>query len=128
MKRQIFIILDFQYLNTSFITNEYTYNKLLDHYKEITFINCQFKKKNNSLISPEIKNKLKKFKLKWPTTDSEFLSYFENKKTIIINAIPRHFAYLKIFFLLNKVKAKQVIKGLQRVGLLSIPINHETMA
>ena len=45
MKRQIFIVIDFENLNTNFITNEYTYNKLLDYYKEITFVNCQLKKK-----------------------------------------------------------------------------------
>ena len=109
MKRQIFVVIDFENINTNFITNEYTYNKLLNYYKEITFVNCQLKKRNNSLISPQIKSKLKKFKLEWPTTENEFLSYFKNKKTIIINVIPKHFAYLKIYLLLNKVEAKQVI-------------------
>ncbi len=109
MERQIFIVIDFENINTNFITNEYTYNKLFDYYKDITFVNCLFKKKDDLLISPQIKNKLKKFKLKWPTSENEFLSYFKNKKTIIINAIPKHFIYLKIYLLLNKVKAKQVI-------------------
>ena len=109
MKRQIFIVIDFENLNTNFITNEYTYNKLLDYYKEITFVNCQLKKKNDLLISTQVKKKLKRFKLKWPNTTNEFLNYFENKKTIVINVIPKHFAYLKIHLLLNKVKAKQVI-------------------
>ena len=107
--KQIFIILDFENLNTNFITNEYTYNKLLDYYKEITFINCQFKRKNKSIISSQVKKRLKKFKLKWPSTEKEFLSYFDHKKTIIINVIPKHFAYLKIHLLLRKVRAKQII-------------------
>ena len=64
MKRQIFIVIDFENLNTNFITNEYTYNKLLDYYKEITFVNCQLKKKNDLLISTQVKKKLKRFKLK----------------------------------------------------------------
>ena len=109
MKKQIFVIIDFENINTNFITNEYTYNKLLDYYKEITFVNCQFNKKNQSLISPEIKKKLRRYKIKWPTSEREFINYFNNKKTIIINVIPKHFNYLKIYFLLNKVKAKQII-------------------
>ena len=109
MKKQIFVIIDFENINTNFITNEYTYNKLLDYYKEITFVNCQFNKKNQSLISPEIKKKLRRYKIKWPSSEREFINYFNNKKTIIINVIPKHFNYLKIYFLLNKVKAKQII-------------------
>lgn len=111
MNKQIFVIIDFENLNTNFITSEFTYRKLKKYYKNLFFINCNFKKKKEIIISKQIKRKLKEFKIFFPESENQFLDYFKNKKTVIINAIPKHFSYLKIFFLLNKIKnnSKQII-------------------
>ena len=58
--KQICVVIDFENLNTNFITNEYTYNKLQSYFKNLIFINCKFINKKTNLISPEIKKKIKK--------------------------------------------------------------------
>ena len=73
------------------------------------FINCKFINEKPHLISPEIKKKLKKFKLKWPKSEKEFLNCFKDKKTVVINSVPKSFGYLNVFFLLNKIYVKQIV-------------------
>ena len=107
--KQICVVIDFENLNTNFITNEYTYNKLQSYFKNLIFINCKFINEKPHLISPEIKKKLKKFKLKWPKSEKEFLNCFKDKKTVVINSVPKSFGYLNVFFLLNKIYVKQIV-------------------